>query len=86
MNRVLQDMLRHYVNSRQTNWDTMLPVLELAVDKHGKRGNRPFFLSYGRHLCTPAALVLPTEIPAAEQFVTSRQEALDKAKSSLEAA
>ena len=88
MNRVLEDMLRHYVNPRQTNWDTLLPVLEFAVNNTWQEsiGNTPFFLNYGRHPRTPAALVLPSENPAAEQFVTSRQEALDKAKSSLEAA
>lgn len=28
MNRVLEDMLRHYVNPRQDDWDTLLPILE----------------------------------------------------------
>ena len=31
MNRVLEDMLRHYVNPRQDDWDTLLPVLKFAV-------------------------------------------------------
>ena len=32
MNRVLEDMLRHYVNPRQDDWDTLLPILEFAVN------------------------------------------------------
>ena len=32
MNRVLEDMLRHFVNPRQDDWDTLLPVLEFAIN------------------------------------------------------
>ena len=88
MNRVLEDMLRHYVNPRQSNWDTMLPVLEFAVNNSWQESieNTPFFLNYGRHPRSPAALVLPTGNPAADQFVSSRKEALLRAKTCLQAA
>ena len=32
MNRVLKDMLRHYVNPKQDNWDDLLPAAEFAVN------------------------------------------------------
>ena len=66
MNRVLKDMLRQYVNSRQTKRDTTLPVLEFAVNNTWQEstGNTPFLLNYGRHLRTPAVLVLSSENPA----------------------
>ena len=32
MNRVLEDMLRHYMNPRQDNWDELLAPLEFAVN------------------------------------------------------
>ena len=32
MNRILEDMLRHYVNPRQVDWDTLLPVVEFAIN------------------------------------------------------
>ena len=37
MNRVLEDMLRHYVNLRQSNWDTMLPVLSTTAGRKALR-------------------------------------------------
>ena len=32
MNRVLEDMLRHYITPKMDNWDDMLPVLEFAIN------------------------------------------------------
>ena len=31
MNRVLEDMLRHYVPPKQDNWDDLLPAAEFAI-------------------------------------------------------
>lgn len=63
MNRVLEDMLRHYVNPRQDDWDTMLPILEFAVNNSWQESvqNTPFYLNTGRHPRTPDDLNLPTE-------------------------
>ena len=33
MNRILEDMLRHYVNPKQNNWDELLSAAEFAVNK-----------------------------------------------------
>ena len=32
MNRTLEEMVRHYVNYQQTNWDVLLPGLEHAYN------------------------------------------------------
>ena len=45
MNRVLEDMLRHYVNPRQDDWDKLLPILEFAVNNSWNESiqNTPFY-------------------------------------------
>jgi hypothetical protein len=32
VNRVMEDMLRHFVDSNQTNWDKLLPLVEFAIN------------------------------------------------------
>lgn len=51
VNRVLEDMLRHFVAPEQTNWDVLLPCAEFAYNnaKHVSSGSTPFFLNYGFH-------------------------------------
>jgi hypothetical protein len=48
MNRILEDMLRHYVNPRGTDWDEFLPAVEFAVNNAWQESVRatPFFLNY----------------------------------------
>ena len=54
-NRTLEEGLRHYVNSRQTDWDDHLETQELAVNnsKHASTGFTPFFLNYGQEIQLP---------------------------------
>lgn len=88
MNRVLEDMLRHYVNNRQDNWDKLLPMLEFAVNNSYQSSvdNTPFFLNYGKHPRTPADLHLPSDVPAAQDYVVQLKDALDRAKTCMRAA
>ena len=81
MNRVLEDMLRHYANHRQDDWDTLLPIFEFAVNNSWQESvqNTPFYLNYGRHPETPHNLKLPIENPAANDYVQNIAEALQKA-------
>ncbi len=69
MNRVLEDMLRHFVNPRQDNWDTLLPVLEFAINNSFQESiqDTPFFLNYGRHPRVPSDIRLPEENPTAHR-------------------
>lgn len=50
-NRTLEDMLRHFVNSAQTDWDVKLACCEFAVNNAWNRatGSTPFFLNSGDH-------------------------------------
>jgi hypothetical protein len=58
---VLEDLLRHFTNAEQTNWDTLLPMVEFAINnsKHAPPGFTPFFLNYGLHPRTPLSVQLP---------------------------
>ncbi len=50
MKRVLEDMLRHYVNPRGDDWDEFLPAVGFAVNSAWQESVKaaPFFLNYGR--------------------------------------
>ena len=51
MNKVLEDLLRHYVSDKHDNWDKLLACAEFAVNNsHNESvGNTPFFLNYFDH-------------------------------------
>ena len=59
MNRLVEDILRAFVNPKQDNWDTLLPLCEFAINssRQASTGNTPFFLSYGLHPRAPVDLV-----------------------------
>ena len=91
-NRILEEYLRHYVNSVQDDWDNWLSLAEFAYNNstHESTGYTPFFLNYGRHPLTPAAQATGTppsnKVPAAATFATNITTALDNAKKMIQAA
>ena len=62
VNRVLQDMLRHYVSAQRDDWDQHLAAAEFAINNadHASTGFSPFALVYGR------APRVPFETPAGQ--------------------
>ena len=56
MNRVLEDMLRHFVNRHHDDWDQYLATAEFAINnsENSSVENTPFMLNYGRHPYVPA--------------------------------
>ena len=88
MNRVLEDMVRHFVNPRQDNWDTLLPVLEFAIDNSFQESiqDTPFFLNYVRHPRVPSDVRLPESNPSAHKYLVNIYQALQKARKCLDAA
>ena len=89
VNRVLEDMLRHFVNARQNDWDGhLLCMAEFAINNawHESVRNTPFFLNYGQHPLTPASLDLDTRVPAASDFAEGIDDAVKLAKKALSAA
>jgi len=91
MNRVLEDMLRHYVSPRQDNWDDLLAPLEFAVNNAHNESiqDTPFCLNYGRHPRLPTDLNLakkPSRNKAAVDYIGNIEKAIAKAKVCLQAA
>jgi hypothetical protein len=58
MNRVVEDMLRHFVNPRGSDWDTFIPIAQLAIINAFQESTKstPFFLNFGRHPRVPGSL------------------------------
>ncbi len=85
MNRVLQEMLRHYVGSHHADWDKYLSMAEFAVNNSFNQSiqNTPFFLNYGQHPHVPVINNPSDVVPAAVQFTEALQQALSRAKASL---
>jgi Chromo (CHRromatin Organisation MOdifier) domain len=92
MNRVLEDMLRHYISPLQDDWDTLLPVMEFAINNAVQSSIKttPFKMVYGKDLNTPMSLQTPmakmNNVPAANKMTQDIQDTLMKAKKHMEAA
>lgn len=85
MNRVLEEMLRHYCDPSQSDWDTHLEAAEFAVNNAYQESVRetPFFLNYRRHPKTPVHLkagVRAGKGPAARKLVAGLKDAYARAK------
>ncbi len=99
MNRILEDMLRHYVNPNQLDWDLHLPMVEFAINNAYQESVKtsPFMLNYGQHPHTPAsistapsdarrkatAMSAASKRPLANCFTDEMQKILTQARQSL---
>ena len=84
-NRTLEDMLRHFINPAQNDWDVRLPCCEFAVNNAWNRatGSTPFFLNHGDHPRTPVNVDVVTPLPAANSFVGRVNAVVSSARDSL---
>ncbi|KAJ9516161.1 hypothetical protein QJQ45_024582, partial [Haematococcus lacustris] len=83
VNRVIEEMLRHYVNDAHTDWAEHLPWVEFAINNswhESIRRQTPFFLNYGQHPLTPATLDLPRKVPKASAFAENVEKEVRKAR------
>ncbi|KAJ9506933.1 hypothetical protein QJQ45_016510 [Haematococcus lacustris] len=82
VNRVIEEMLRHYVNDAHTDWAEHLPWVEFAINNswHESIRQTPFFLNYGQHPLTPATLDLPRKVPKASAFAENVEKEVRKAR------
>ena len=55
LNRVIEEILRHFVSNTPDDWDLLLPAVAFAINnaKQTSTGFSPFYLNYGRHPHTP---------------------------------
>ena len=89
VNRVLQDVLRHYVSPLQDDWDQHLTAAEFAVNNayHESIKTTPFYLNYGQNPLTPANLQIPkVDNPRAMELTSTLQGRLKLAKACMHAA
>lgn len=86
MNRVLEDMLRHFVSPTQENWEELLPVAEFAINNAyvSSIGMTPFELNQGWQPLTPLTHgLMQSKVPVAQAFVKDLQSRLKDAKQKL---
>ena len=50
-NQSMETYFKHYVNVKQNNWVSLLPITQLAYNnkKSNTTGLTPFFANYGKH-------------------------------------
>ena len=59
-NQTLKQMIRTYVDRKQSDWDDLLPYLSLAYNTsvHSSTGSTPYFLLYGREATLPVDIAM----------------------------
>jgi len=64
VHRDLHAGLSHYVNSANTNWDTLVPfyLMSHRATPHSTTGFSPFFLLHGREMILPSHDVLKARV------------------------
>jgi len=99
MNRIVQQVLRHYVSPLADNWDLLLPIVEFAINsaKQESTGASPFQLNYGFNPSSPLDRELeiiapryykPVEykLPSAAEFHVKWTSLLHRAKKLMQQA
>ena len=74
MNRIVEEMLRHYVNERQDDWDLLLPSCEFAINNTFQESikSTPFFLNHGYHPTLPVDIRI-SDNALASSFLQEKQ-------------
>jgi len=72
----------HYINSTNTNWDTLVPfyLMSYRATHHTTTGFSPFYLLHGREITLPNSESLRAQLP---QDNPSHEERLEHLKSNL---
>lgn len=85
VDRVLEDMLRHYVGPTQDDWDVHLSAAEFAYNNAYQESIRtsPFKLTFGEDPLLPFSVVTHTKFPGAKAFVKKMQDDIQTARRNL---
>ena len=83
-NRVIEEMLRHYVRPDQRDWHLQLPMVQFAMNNSWCEAiqTTPFFANHGQHPLIPAAYGISVQVPAARDFVQGIERVVSRAKRS----
>jgi len=87
-NRIIEEMLRHFVAPHQKDWNKHLATCEFAINNavQDNTGYSPFQLTYGYNPLTPANLINPSAVPAAQDLHEQLTRDLELATTHLKAA
>lgn len=83
-NRVIEEVIRHFIDGTHKNWEDLLPLIAFAMNnaKSSTTGETPFYLNYGTHPRTPQNLGLPEgKIPSLEVVFQDMHDTLTRIKS-----
>ncbi|KAJ9518065.1 hypothetical protein QJQ45_009986 [Haematococcus lacustris] len=85
MNRVIEEMLSHYIRPDQKDWAEHLPLVEFAINNAKQESTHctPFYLNYGYHPRVAELLDLPQRVPQAHEFVANARQAVEQARQCL---
>jgi len=86
INDILEFYLRTYVDLAQTNWSSLLPFAELAINNRDAASTEvnPFFLIYGYH-CSPLNVPYEkVEISSGNSLIQKTNALLQKTKKASE--
>ena len=96
MNRIVEDMIRHYVSPTHDDWDEHLTQIEFAINNAHHEGlkNTPFYMNYRRNPLTPLTAQLPVassassagKIPKVYQLTRNQTIFLTRARRCLQSA
>jgi hypothetical protein len=88
-NRVLEEVLRHFIDGRHANWEELLPLAAFAINnsRSSTTGETPYFLNHGSHPATPASLGVPEgKLPTLEVIFQDMESSLSRVKELLKSA
>jgi hypothetical protein len=88
VNRVVGEVLRHYVAPDLTTWHEHLPAVTWAMNNsyHTATRNTPFFLNRGSHPRRPGQLVVDSVVPASNAMVEGLADGVLRTRQLLAAA
>jgi hypothetical protein len=84
-NRVVEEVLRHFIDGSHANWEELLPLVAFAMNNaRNETGETAHFLTFARHPVTPVTLALPRgQLPTLERVFSDLDETLEKVRALL---
>ena len=88
MNRLVEETLRHYVLQNQSNWVSLLPMCEFAINNAYSSAihTSPFYLNLGQYPRVPATLEHADAPEDARSYVTKVASAIKLAQEAMQKA
>jgi hypothetical protein len=83
MNRVVEEVMRGFVNEEHNNWEELIPLVTFAINnsKCDATGETPFFLNTGTHPTTINTAFIPTDkLPKLDGVIRDLYQTLDEVK------